>query len=129
MSDLKNKYNQLFGGKPKSNDKDLLKEGTYLFGVTTGKKTIKEVDENGAISSAEFGEIQDQLKDIYDQLYSVQEQLDNLTNEALQATGISMYKDMNAQSARYVKAIEQQLENLTNYLTRMEQRAARMDRM
>ena len=129
MSDLKNKYNQLFGGKPKSNDKDLLNEGTYLFGITTGKKPIKEVDEDGMITAAEFGEIQDQLKDIYDQLYSVQEQLDNLSTEALQATGLSVYKDMKAQSARYVKAIEQQLENLTNYLTRMEQRSSRFGRV
>jgi hypothetical protein len=126
MSDLKNKYNQLFGGKPKSNDKDLLKEGTYLFGVTTGKKTIKEADETGNLTPGDFDPINRQMADIYDMLYDLEEQLDTMTNEALDATALTLYKDMNAQTSRYVKAIEQQLENLSNYLQRMQQRIGRL---
>jgi flagellar capping protein FliD len=126
MNDLKKKYNQLFAGKPKSNDSDLLNEGTYLFGIATSKKPIKEADDDGMISAEEFGGILDQIADIYDQLYSVQEQLDTLSNDALSATGLSIYRDMNAQTSRYIKAVEAQLENLTKYLERTQQRIGRV---
>jgi hypothetical protein len=126
MSDLKKKYNQLFAGKPKSNDTDLLKEGTYLFGIATGKKTIKEADETGNLTPGDFDPINRQLAEIYDMLYDLQEQLDNMTNDAFDATALNLYKDMNAQTSRYVKAIEQQLENLSNYLQRMQQRIGKI---
>lgn len=128
MSNLKKKYNQLFAGKPKSNDANLLKEGTYMFGVTTGKKPIKEVDETGNLTPGDFDPINRQMSDIYDMIYDLEEQLDTVTNEALDATGLSLYKDMNAQTSRYVKAIEQQLENLSNYLQRTQQRIGRINR-
>jgi hypothetical protein len=127
MSDLKKKYNQLFAGKPKSNDADLLKEGTYLFGISTGKKPIKEVDETGNLDAGDFEPIWDhQLSDVYDKLETLEEQLDTMTNDAFNSTGISLYKDMNAQTARYVKAIEKQLDNLSNYLSRMQERIGRL---
>ncbi len=126
MSDLKKKYNQLFAGKPKSNDTDLLKEGTYLFGIATGKKTIKEADETGNLTPGDFDQINRQMAEIYDMLYDLQEQLDNMTNDAFDATALNLYKDMNAQTSRYVKAIEQQLENLSNYLQRMQQRIGKI---
>jgi hypothetical protein len=126
MSDLKNKYNQLFGGKPKSNDKDLLKEGTYLFGVTTGKKPIKEADETGNLTPGDFDPINRQMADIYDMIYDLEEQLDTMTNDAFDATALNLYKDMNAQSSRYIKAIGQQLENLSNYLERMQRRIGKV---
>lgn len=126
MSDLKKKYNQLFAGKPKSNDTDLLKEGTYLFGIATGKKTIKEADETGNLTPGDFDPINRQMAEIYDMLYDLQEQLDNMTNDAFDATALNLYKDMNAQTSRYVKAIEQQLENLSNYLQRMQQRIGKI---
>jgi hypothetical protein len=126
MSDLKNKYNQLFGGKPKSNDKDLLKEGTYLFGVTTGKKSIKEADETGNLTPGDFDPINRQMADIYDMIYDLEEQLDTMTNDAFDATALNLYKDMNAQSSRYIKAIGQQLENLSNYLERMQRRIGKV---
>ena len=126
MSDLKNKYNQLFGGKPKSNDKDLLKEGTYMFGVTTGKKSIKEADETGNLTPGDFDPINRQMADIYDMLYDLEEQLDTMTNDAFDTTGLYLYKDMNAQSSRYIKAIGQQLENLSNYLERTQRRIGKV---
>lgn len=129
MSDLKNKYNQLFGGKPKSNDKGLLKEGTYLFGVTTGKKPIIEADETGNLTPGDFDPINRQMADIYDMIYDLEEQLDTMTNDAFDATALNLYKDMNAQSSRYIKAIGQQLENLSNYLERMQQRVSKINRM
>jgi DNA repair ATPase RecN len=126
MSDLKKKYNQLFAGKPKSNDTELLSEGTYLFGIATGKKTIKEADETGNLTPGDFDPINRQMAEIYDMLYDLQEQLDNMTNDAFDATALNLYKDMNAQTSRYVKAIEQQLENLSNYLQRMQQRIGKI---
>ena len=126
MSDLKSKYNQLFGGKPKSNDKDLLKEGTYLFGVTTGKKPIKEADEAGNLTPGDFDQINRQMADIYDMIYDLEEQLDTMTNDAFDTTALYLYKDMNAQSSRYIKAIGQQLENLSNYLERMQRRIGKV---
>lgn len=126
MSDLKNKYNQLFGGKPKSNDKDLLKEGTYMFGVTTGKKSIKEADETGNLTPGDFDPINRQMADIYDMLYDLEEQLDTMTNDAFDATALNLYKDMNSQSSRYIKAIGQQLENLSNYLERTQRRIGKV---
>jgi hypothetical protein len=126
MSDLKNKYNQLFGGKPKSNDKDLLKEGTYMFGVTTGKKPIKEADEAGNLTPGDFDTINRQMADIYDMIYDLEEQLDTMTNDAFDTTALYLYKDMNAQSSRYIKAIGQQLENLSNYLERTQRRIGKV---
>jgi hypothetical protein len=126
MSDLIKKYNQLFAGKPKSNDADLLKEGTYMLGIATGKKPIKEADETGNLTPGDFDSINRQMSDIYDMLYDIEEQLDTMTNDALNTTGLNLYKDMNAQTSRYVKAMEQQLENLSNYLQRMQQRIGRL---
>ena len=97
-----------------------------MFGVTTGKKSIKEADETGNLTPGDFDPINRQMADIYDMLYDLEEQLDTMTNDAFDTTGLYLYKDMNAQSSRYIKAIGQQLENLSNYLERTQRRICKV---
>lgn len=118
MSDLKNKYNQLFGGNPKSNDKDILTEGTYLFGATSNKKTIKEVDETGHLTAKDFGAFNDSINKVYDLIADLDDEIGSAAEQASEATDAKVYTEIITQTSRHLVAAQKELEALKKYLHR-----------
>jgi hypothetical protein len=111
MTDLKNRYAQLFGGKSKSNDK-ILTEG--IWGISTSKKLTEETpevvpDEVSAeepveVDTTEFDTLTDIAKEIRIALSDAQTKLEELsvTDPSLQQRYV--------QFSRYSTAV---LKNLT----------------
>jgi hypothetical protein len=97
MSSLKSQYAKLFAGKLKSNDKKLISEGLEdLQGVS------------------------EQLAEIYDQLYSFEDALANMLDdlEVIDPEN-TMYKQLNAQSSRYVKAVITNMDGVSRILDKI----------
>jgi ABC-type transporter Mla subunit MlaD len=118
MSDLKNKYNQLFGGNPKSNDKDILSEGTYLFGATSNKKNIKEVNEKGHLTAKDFGTFNDSINKVYDLIADLDDEIGSTAEQASEATNANVYAEIITQTSRHLVAAQKELEALKKYLHR-----------
>jgi hypothetical protein len=112
MKSLKDKYNQLFSGKPKSNDGKLLTEGTWMAGVTTGKPTKKRMSEADAGT--------DRKKDFQTMLQEITDMLGELTDEfgyELEMTadvegGVAEYRQWLTQLGRYSEAAEKNLKGI-----------------
>ena len=112
MKSLKDKYNQLFSGKPKSNDSNLLSEGTWMVGVTTGKPTKKPMSEADAST--------DRKKDFQTMLQEITNMLGDLTDEfgyELEMTadaegGVAEYRQWLTQLGRYSEAAEKNLKGI-----------------
>ena len=115
---LRDKYNQLFNGKPKSNDQALLKEGIWMTGITTGKRTVKEADDRGHLTAEDFGYFQDRVDKLYDQLADLEQEIGTAAEMAAEETGYKAYEEITAQTSRYLVATQKQLDALKKYLSR-----------
>ena len=108
MENLKDKYNRLFSGKPMSNDKGLINEGTWKAGITTGKRTVNEADPGS-----------DRRKEFQSQLDEIMSMLGDLTDEfgyelemTADAEGLPEYRQWLTQLGRYSSAAEKNLKGL-----------------
>lgn len=72
---LKQKYNKLFAGKPKSNDQ-ILTEGTVFLGIGNGKRKITEAE-----NAAYYDDLMAKLDDAVAQLNQVIADIDAQTED------------------------------------------------
>lgn len=72
---LKNKYNKLFAGKPKSNDQ-ILTEGTVFLGIGNAKRRINEAE-----NAAYYDDLMAKLDDAVAQLNQVIADIDAQTED------------------------------------------------
>jgi hypothetical protein len=121
MKSLKDKYKQLFNGKPMSNDKGLINESFGKAGIATGKRTVNEAGP-GSDRRKEF---QSQLisieilKEFQSQLDEITSMLQDLTDEfgyELEMTAdiedLPEYRQWLTQLGRYSSAAEKNLKGL-----------------
>ena len=73
--DLKNKYNKLFAGKPKSNDQ-LLTEATVFLGIGNAKRKITEAE-----NATYYQDLLVKLDDAISQLNQVFAEIDSQTED------------------------------------------------
>jgi hypothetical protein len=108
MKSLKDKYNQLFNGKPMSNDKGLIKESFGKAGIATGKRTVNEA-EPGSDRRKEF---QSQLDEIMSMLGDLTDEFGYELEMTADAEGLPEYRQWLTQLGRYSEAAEKNLKGL-----------------
>jgi hypothetical protein len=108
MKSLKDKYNQLFNGKPMSNDKGLIKESFGKAGIATGKRTVNEADP-GSDRRKEF---QSQLDEIMNMLGDLTDEFGYELEMTADAEGLPEYRQWLTQLGRYSSAAEKNLKGL-----------------
>lgn len=108
MKSLKDKYNQLFNGKPMSNDKGLINENFGKAGIATGKRMVNEADP-GADRRKEF---QSQLDEITSMLQDLTDEFGYELEMTADAEGLPEYRQWLTQLGRYSEAAEKNLKGL-----------------
>lgn len=108
MKSLKDKYNQLFNGKPMSNDKGLINESFGKAGIATGKRTVNEADP-GSDRRKEF---QSQLDEITSMLQDLTDEFGYELEMTADAEGLPEYRQWLTQLGRYSSAAEKNLKGL-----------------
>ena len=108
MKSLKDKYNQLFNGKPMSNDKGLINESFGKAGIVTGKRTVNEADP-GSDRRKEF---QSQLDEITSMLQDLTDEFGYELEMTADAEGLPEYRQWLTQLGRYSEAAEKNLKGL-----------------
>ena len=108
MKSLKDKYNQLFNGKPMSNDKGLIKESFGKAGIATSKRTVNEA-EPGSDRRKEF---QSQLDEIMNMLGDLTDEFGYELEMTADAEGLPEYRQWLTQLGRYSSAAEKNLKGL-----------------
>lgn len=108
MKSLKDKYNQLFNGKPMSNDKGLIKESFGKAGIATGKRIVNEA-EPGSDRRKEF---QSQLDEIMNMLGDLTDEFGYELEMTADAEGLPEYRQWLTQLGRYSSAAEKNLKGL-----------------
>jgi len=122
MTDLKQRYAQLFGGKSKSNDKQLT-EGYIGLSPNMGRRPVREEDVSGdsmtadasieepvEVDTTEFDIVTDMAKEIRNALLDAQTKL-----EELSATDPSLQQRY-VQFSRYSTAALKNLTGITRIL-------------
>ncbi len=108
MKSLKDKYNQLFAGKPMSNDTGLINEGTWKAGIVTGKRTVNEA-EPGSDRRKEF---QAQLDEITNMLQDLTDEFGYELEMTADAEGLPEYRQWMTQLGRYSEAAQKNLKGV-----------------
>ena len=108
MKNLKDKYNQLFAGKPMSNDSKLINESFGKAGIATGKRTVNEADP-GSDRRKEF---QSQLDEITSMLQDLTDEFGYELEMTADAEGLPEYRQWLTQLGRYSSAAEKNLKGL-----------------
>lgn len=108
MKSLKYKYNQLFAGKPMSNDSNLINENFGKAGIATGKHAVNEADPG-----------LDRRKEFLSQLDEITSMLQDLTDEfgyELETTAdtedLPEYRQWLTQLGRYSEAAQKNLKGV-----------------
>ena len=102
---LKNKYAKLFAGKLKSNDKKLISEGFE-----------------------DLGNVANNLSEVYDMFYGFEESLNNMLDDLEIADPANpMYKQLNVQANRYIKAIVTNMDGISRIIDKLEKQGASND--
>jgi len=121
MTDLKQRYAQLFGGKSKSNDKQLT-EGFIGLSPNMGRRPVREeevpevapedisVEEPEEVDTTEFDTLTDMAKELRNALSDAQTKL-----EELSATDPSLQQRY-VQFSRYSTAVLKNLTGITRIL-------------
>lgn len=112
MKSLKDKYNQLFNGKPMSNDKGLIKESFGKAGIATGKRTVNEA-EPGSDRRKEF---QSQLDEIMSMLGDLTDEFGYELEMTADAEELPEYRQWLTQLGRYSQAAEKNLKGVSKII-------------
>lgn len=112
MKSLKDKYNQLFTGKPMSDDKGLIKESFGKAGIATGKRIVNEADP-GSDRRKEF---QSQLDEIMNMLGDLTDEFGYELEMTADTEGLPEYRQWLTQLGRYSQAAEKNLKGVAKII-------------